>query len=800
MPLTLDAYEFSVFALPNLIVAAATLLWGLLLRWRMSESSAGVWALVVAVSVVLWQAAYAMGYISRTPEVAQQWIALGQIGIIFIGPGLYELLRRLLGLSDWRDRLSGPIWIAAVGLLYVLLATDDFLGAPYHYAWGYYADYHLGGTLLGASLCATLLFLFVCSFTTWRASPRDSGRRHRARILLYGFSVSFLGVFDFAACWGFALYPFGYVMVAFTVVTIGYAAWRYRVVAVGSHAAAMQVLKTLSDGVLVLDDLGAISVVNEQAALLLGRPHDDLIGRTMKDILPALNFNRELSGNETSGTVDTEVRLTGRDGVKRTLNVKVNVMRDAHGDAPLTVYALQDVTRYREALERIRKLVWFDQATGLPNKRHLDDKLGQALGRATLTQGIAVCALRLEHVRRLADMPGAPANPLQAEISARLKRFVASVAPGTVTAARIQSHEFVLLFERMDSVGKLTTQLNRLNAILREPVDIGGRSIQPVLWLGVSLYPNDGETAAALLERAAAAMDQAAEDRASQVHFFNAAANAAALQSLALDSRLARAIEANELQPWFQPVINTDTGGIEYAEALVRWRDPERGLRLPDEFIPVAEESGLIVTLDRWMLSAACAEAAQWNSQTSAPRVAVNVSGAHLAATRGADLAAAIGAILERDALTPDRLELEITETHVVTADKPMLNNLRRLRDLGVRIAVDDFGTGYASLNYLQQFPLDSLKIDASYTMAIGRDQTRTALLQSILTLASQLELEVVAEGVEAPHQAAFLRRYGCHLMQGYLFCRPLPADEFRHFVETWTGHTDITLRLLSEG
>ncbi|HET6725334.1 MAG TPA: EAL domain-containing protein [Gammaproteobacteria bacterium] len=788
-------YNLSLFVLPNLIVAAATLLWGLLLYWRDPDSPASPWAVAVAVSVALWQVAYGMGYIARTPGLAQRWIAFGQIGIIFIGPSLYEQLRRLLDLRGWRSRLSPLLWIAAAVELYLLLGADAFLGPPYHYAWGWYPHYRVGGTVLAAGLSATLIFLFVCCLLTWKDSPRDSGRRHRARLLLIGFCVSFTAAIDFLGCLGIAVYPFGYIMVGFTVVAVGYAAWRYRVIGVTSRAAAEQVLKTLSDGVLVLDDLGVVAVANERAALLLGRPVAELVGKTLTNVVPALTW-REEPGDET------ELAFAGLDGAERILNVKADTLRNDDGSASLTVYALQDVTRYHEAADRIRELVYFDQATGLPNKRHLRDKLVESLERASPARIVAVCAMRVKHIRHLADVPGgSAADPVLHAIAVRLKTFTETSESGAVTAARTSSNEFVLLFSQVDSVGELTAQLNRLNTRLREPVTVDKRILRPALWLGVSLYPNDADDADALVERATAAMDQAAAIRTENTHFFNASANSAALRAQDLDSRLARAIEADELKPYFQPIINTDTGAIDYAEALVRWADPLRGVRMPDEFVPGAEESGLIVTLDRWMIHASCREAARWrgNGKDSAPRVAVNVSGVDLAASGRDDLVATVEAALKTSGLPPNRLEIEITETRAVTTDEAVLDKLRRLRALGVRITVDDFGTGYASLSYLQQFPLDALKVDASYVAAIGEDRKRTALLRSILVLAGQLGLEIVAEGVEAPHQAAFLRRYGCHLVQGFLFCRPLPAAEFVRFAESWTGRPDITLRVLSE-
>lgn len=794
--LTLASYYFNPFALPNLVVAAGVLLWGLLLRWREAESTTGTWALWVSVAAATWQAGFAAAYCALPQAVAAQWIMIAQIGVVLIAPTVYELLRRLLGLVGWRNRLSFWIWAAAGGFLYALLATDTYLAPPYRYWWGYYAHYRISGTLLAVCLCSVLIFLFIQCLRTWRLSPHGSTRRHRARILLLGFGVAFTAAIDFLACWGLDVYPFGYLMVAFMVITIGYAAWRYRVVAVTSRAAAEHVLKTLSDGVLVLDELGSIALANSRAVLLVGLNREEILGKTVDKVLPLTGAALGPSGMLSPGLTRTEIELSAQGGDNRVINVTVNTMRDACGGSPLTVLVLQDVTRYREAADRIRKLVYFDQATGLPNRRHLSDKLGEAL-RLSPQNSVAVCGIRLERVRHLADHASAhPSDPILNEIAGRLRSFARSVPQGNATVARLRGYEFAILFERADSVGRITAELDRLHQMLQQPMAIGARRLHPVLWFGVSLSPDDGNSVNALLDRAAAAVDQAAEAGNGHVHFYNAEVNTAALHSLMLGAQLAQAIENDELRLYFQPVINADSGAIECAEALVRWNDPRHGLRLPNEFIPVAEQSGLITTLDRWVFEKACEHALQWQGQAPAPapRVAANISGAHLASSEGPQIAETIQAILETTGLPPDRLEIEITETRMVGTAQAVVDSLSRLRNLGVRIAVDDFGTGYASLSYLQWFPLDKLKVDQSFVAAIGRDSTKTALLESILRLASQLHLEVVAEGVETPHQAGFLCRHGCGFMQGYLFSGPLPGEDFRHLTQSWSMPTEIRL------
>ena len=791
--LTLTDYAFRFFALPNLVAAFGLLVWGLLLRWREAESATGLWALAVSLAAGTWQVGFAVAYCALNPTSALQWITLSQVGVVFIAPTLYELLRRLLGLSGWRSRLSPWIWAAALSFLYILLATDIYMGRPNAYWWGYYADYRIGGTLLAGYLCSLLVFLFIECFRTWRHSPRGSSRRHRARILLVGFGVCFTAALDFLPSWGIDVYPFGYVMVTFMVITIGYAAWRYRIVAVTSRAAADHVLKTLSDGVLVLDDLGAIAVANSRAERLLGVERNGLLGMTIDKVLPMTHTTLSPAVSPSPDPLQTEIELPLLSGERRVVNITVNTMRDAYGGAPLTVLVLQDVTRYREATDRIRDLVYFDQVTGLPNRRHLRDKLGQALELASQGESLALCGIRLEHFRHLADHSSAHLSDAMLHvIAARLQSFAHSAVHEKVTVARLQGYEFAILFERPESVGKMTSELNRLHKILSEPIVIGSRRLQPVLWLGVSLYPNDAASIDALMDRAAAAVDQAAEARAENVHFYNAEANTAALHSLMLSTKIARAIETDEMCLYFQPIISTKTGRIASAEALVRWNDPQQGLRPPNEFIPVAEQSELITTLDDWVLRKACEHALEWKGPFAAPRVAVNLSGASLALGGGTRFAQMIEGVLETSGLPPERLEIEMTETRMVGTDQAVVDGLKRLRDLGVRIAVDDFGTGYASLSYLQHFPLDKLKVDRSFVMAIEEDPTKTALLRSILLLASQLNLEVVAEGVETPHQAAFLLRHGCDFIQGYLFSRPRPAEEFVQLVHTWRTPNEI--------
>lgn len=784
-------YQLNAYALPNLLVGCGAVLWGLMLWWREPDSDAGAWAIGVGLAAAAWQVGFAVAYCvaAHHPLLAQRWIVLAQTGVILLPPTLYELLRRLLGLQGWRNALSPAVWTAAVLFLFLVWATPLYLGTPYRYSWGYYAHYRTVGTLQAAELCGVMVFLFVQCWRTWQGAPQRSMRRYRARILLVGFGVAFTAAVDFIACWGVPVYPFGYLMVGFTIAAIIYATWRYRVVAVTSPAAADHVLRTLSDGVLVLDDSGAIALANERAAALLGTSAPALRGRTPADVLPALAALLQAPAADPDMRAgEVEIRRSGGARGTCVLAVRISRMHAAHDAAPITVWVLQDITRYREAEARIRELVYVDQATGLANRRNFCDIVTRALRHGAPGRGVAVGALRVQRSRYLADYPARQSrdDPLLAEIASRLERFARMHARHPVSVARLQGYEFAVLLEHTESLAQASSVLGELLGQLREPVTLDDQPVAPAVRLGVSLYPDDGQRTERLMEYAAAALDQAAEAGDEHVHFYNASTNAAAVQAVMLRTRLAHAIDHDELRVYFQPIVSASSGAIAGAEALVRWCDPVYGLRPPGEFIPVAEQSRLITALDRWVLHAACRQAVAWPQKD--PTVAINLSGANLVGSAGVRLAATVEEALRLSGLAATRLEIEITENHIVGRQPEVIQCLQRLRSQGVRIVLDDFGTGYASLSYLQWFPLDKLKIDQSYVLTIGQDAKKTALLESILVLADQLGLEVVAEGVETPYQAAFLRRRRCDYLQGFLFSRPQPAEAFSRLLASWAS------------
>lgn len=792
----MDGYWFNPYAMPNLVVGLGILVWGWFLRKTEAQSETGIWAFGVASSAAVWLLGFAAAYCSLTSTLAGRWISVAQAGVVVLAPMLYEFMSKLLGFSGWRKAITPIVWAIAAVFLILLAVTGDYLAPPYHYFWGFYAHYRLGGKAFAVYFVGVALFLSLECWRTWRRAPHGSVRRRRALVLLVGFGGGFLAAVDFIPALGIPVYSFGYLMAAFTVSIFGYASWRYQTISVTSEVAAEQILKTLSDGVLVLDEMGTIARLNNRGVQMIGKEANDLLGRRLEEVLPSMEQSIGQADAETRSpdVVSREIELLdGGGGNKRIVDVTVDTLRDRSGASSLTVLVLQDVTRYRNAIEKIQKLTYFDQATGLPNRRHLRARMDQIIKGSPGSNRFALGVLRVERVKRvlLGSQHAISPDSILMAVAQRLKEFLAATeARGIpVMAGILQGYDFAILFEDVEGLGQLSRLLSDALTYLRVPVDQGSIRFKPMVWLGVGLYPQDGVRPDELLERAIAAVDQAVSTKSENIHFYNDATNEASVRSLALSTRLECAIENRELEMHFQPVVNANSCQIEYAEALARWSDPLHGNCSPEEFIPVAEQSDLALALDQWALSEACAAAVRWDSpgKRAVPAVAVNLSGSHLNQVARGSLVGMVRSVLEVSGLTPDRLVLEITERCLVEAKEDLISELGRLREQGVRISMDDFGTGYASLSYLEWLPLDKLKIDRSFVTAIGRDARKTVILEAMLSLAKKLDLRVVAEGVEDPRQVDFLVRHGCEYLQGYLFSRPVPGEKFNELLQEWS-------------
>ncbi len=439
---------------------------------------------------------------------------------------------------------------------------------------------------------------------------------------------------------------------------------------------------------------------------------------------------------------------------------------------------LGSVIQRKRAEERLQHLAHYDALTGLPNRVLFVDRLNQAILDANRHDRIVgVAFLDLDRFKTINDSLGHGVGDLL--IRGAAERFQRCVREGD-TVARLAGDEFTFILADMGQVDHAVHVAKKVLSSLAQPFHIAGHELYTSGSIGITLYPFDESSVDGLLRNADIAMYRAKEMGGNAYAFYSSDMTVKAHERLALENDLRHAIEQKEFLLHYQPVIDLRTGEVDALEALVRWQHPQRGLVGPDEFIPVEEESGLIVQLGEWVLHTACEAFEKFQKNYPIRRMAVNIS---IRQFQQPDLPEMIAAMLRRTGFDPASLELEITESLLMQNVEAVLAVMRRLSDQGVGFSVDDFGTGYSSLAYLKRLPIGRLKIDKSFVRDIASDANDAAIVTAIISMAHSLELQVIAEGVETSDQLEFLRHHGCDLVQGYYFSKPLPAEEIRQWL-----------------
>ncbi len=489
---------------------------------------------------------------------------------------------------------------------------------------------------------------------------------------------------------------------------------------------------------------------------------------------------------------EVSYRVLRPDGEERHIQQLAEVERDEAGLILRVTATVQDVSEQKNAEDKIRFLAYFDGLTGLPNRRAFNERVGLALAAAERREGIAATLfLDLDRFKRINDSLGLAAGDELLQLAAdRLVRcvrttdFVGRPMPGETgpVVARFGGDEFVVLLAEISRIQDAVRVARRLTEVLSEPFNVGGHQVFITASIGISIFPHDGHEVEVVVKNAEAAMHCAKNAGGNKCKYYDESMNAQAFDRLVLESHLGAALERREMVLYYQPQLDVESGAIVGAEALIRWLHPERGVISPGDFIPLAEESGLIVPIGEWVLRTACDQARHWQENGhEALRIAVNLSGRQF---EQPDFARTVAGILDETGLDPRRLELELTESLLMEDGQRTSAALNELKAMGLRLSVDDFGVGYSSLNYLMRFPLDSLKIDRSFLAGIPADAEHVAITRAILAMARSLDLKVVAEGVETEEQLQYLREEGCDEFQGFLVGRPVPAEDFGRFLD----------------
>ncbi len=433
----------------------------------------------------------------------------------------------------------------------------------------------------------------------------------------------------------------------------------------------------------------------------------------------------------------------------------------------------------REQQSRLKYMAFHDSLTGLPNRSLFYDRIHHGLARARRSNSkVALMLLDIDRFKNINDSLGHDAGDLMLKaIATRLIEGVRDMD----TVARLGGDEFVVVLEGVHDLEDVMFVANKLLATLARPIEISGHEITSTVSIGVSIFPDDGDVTDELLKHADIAMYQAKEAGKNNCQFYTKGMNATAVNYLLLENDLRRALEQNQFTLHYQPQIDLKTGDLMGVEALVRWQHPDRGLVSPAHFIPLAEETGLIVPIGEWVLREACRQQKLWlDAGKKVGKIAVNLSPRQF---RQKNFPGKVETILRETQLAAEYLELEITESCAMEHAGETINQLNQLNQMGMYLAIDDFGTGYSSLAYLQRFPIQKLKIDRSFVNDIHDDMNDAAITKTIIGLAHSMQLRVVAEGVETQNQADWLRQCGCDQAQGFLYAKPMSPKNFEsHF------------------
>ena len=562
---------------------------------------------------------------------------------------------------------------------------------------------------------------------------------------------------------------------------------------------AQVTLNSIGDAVVCTDISGNVTFLNLVAERMTGWSWQEAASRPMAEVLQILDATtRETTPNPMDLAVGrnrtvhlpSNCILIRRDGFEIPIEDCVSPIHDRDGQATGAVIVFRDVSAARAMALQMTHSAQHDFLTGLPNRMLFNDRVSQAIGLAMRhMKKVAVLFLDLDGFKHINDSLG---HPIGDKLLQSIAKRLVDCVRGSDTVSRQGGDEFVVLLSEREQPEDAALTARRMLKAVAEAHPIDQHDLHVTTSIGLSVYPDDGLDAETLIKNADTAMYQAKENGRQSYQFFKPAMNVRAVERQSIEESLRRARERQEFALHYQPKINLRTGEISGAEALIRWTHPTRGPVPPGQFIPVAEDCGLILPIGNWVLREACKQARAWvDAGLSLGTMAVNISAMEF---RDENFLEGVFAILKDTGLDPRSLELELTESVLMKRAESTESILRKLRARGVQLAVDDFGTGYSSLSYLRKFPIDALKIDQSFVRQITSAPDDTTIVTAVISMGRSLKLRVVAEGVETQRELEFLQAHQCDEAQGYYFSRPVVAEQFAKLLKTGIPEASVVV------
>ncbi len=543
-----------------------------------------------------------------------------------------------------------------------------------------------------------------------------------------------------------------------------------------------KIMDTIVDGIITMDQTGAIETVNPAAEQIFGYKSGELIGKNISTLLPEAEknssndfiFKNLLTGEAPAISNRREFEARRRDGTLFPLEIAISTLKAA--GRQLFIGALHDITERQLNEKKLREMATTDPLTKMPNRTLFNERLQDAIHRAD--QGlvkIAVLFVDLDNFKNINDAMGHLTGDRVIQTAG--ERLLSCVSKKD-TVAHLGGDEFSVILDDVQNDASIEDIAKQMLAALAKPFHVEGKEIFTSGSLGVVPYPGSAVNISELLKNVDTAIHHAKRNGRANYQFYTSELSSDVQRRMEVEAGLRRALENDEFELFYQAKVNLESHLVTGAEALLRWDSPSLGFVSPAEFIPVAEQAGLIVPIGNWVLRNACLEAARWMKLDHSPiQVGVNLSALQFLS---GDLSANVQACLDETGLSPHLLDLELTESMLVENPEKTISTLIELKQQGITISMDDFGTGYSSLSYLTRFPLDSIKVDRAFVMNLPDDKDAVAIARAIVSMSQQLGLHIVAEGIETHEQGEFLHGLGCHVGQGYFYSKPIPSDQFQ--------------------